>query len=407
MQNVNTYSFNADTPLEKYRKSDMGFLIAVVLLWGLGIFTLFICSQSSGIRRFDDAYYFVKRQLICSAVGFIGFLFFALCSMNVIRKVLPVLVIFTVILCFLTFVPGISAEKNGARRWVKMPMNFTFQPSELGKFAVILFLANRFDKLEKIENPEEKSVLQCVIGLGLMVTIVFCQKDFSTGLFILALGILMFFVSGTKLSWIFPFAPLLLAVIVLLVTLEPYRMDRIMGYIRPHSEAATINYQSLASKRAITSGGLLGNGIGSDLIKMNSIPEVQADYIFAGWTEAFGLIGVIIYFGLLGFFAWRGVKIAFSCRNRFASYASFGCVASIVFQSIMNCSVVCGILPTTGIPLPFFSMGGSSIIVTLIMCGFVLNASRCDDDEEDFYFIKKKNNKDESTEYINVTIGDL
>ena len=405
MDTINSYSFSADKPLGRYKKSDFGFLISVILLWGLGIFTLFICTQSTAGRRFDDSFYFVKRQLVCSVIGIFGFLFFALADVKFIKKILPFIVVGSVILCAMTFINPISVEKNGSRRWLKMPLNFTFQPSELAKFALVLFLANRFDILEKIENPEEKSVLSCVVGLGIIVGLVFCQKDFSTGLFICALGILMFFVSGTKLTWIIPFSPLVIAVLVLLVTLEPYRMDRISAFFNPTENAVSINYQSLASKRAISSGGLLGSGIGSDLVRLNSIPEVQADYIFAGWTEAFGLVGVIIYFCLLGFFAFRGYKTALECKNRFASYVSFGCVSSIFFQSLVNVAVVCGAIPTTGIPLPFFSLGGSSIIVTLMMCGFILNASRCEDDDE--YYPIKNSRKQSQIEYMNVDLKDI
>ena len=122
--------------------------------------------------------------------------------------------------------------------------------------------------------------------------------------------------------------------------------------------------------------------IGIQTFRNKGIPEVQADYIFASWAEAMGLGGVICYFTLLGFFIWRGVKIAVSCKNRFAAFASFGFVVIIALQSLINCAVVCGALPSTGIPLPFFSLGGSSIIISLCMCGFVVNASRCDTEED-------------------------
>lgn len=404
MQGYNSYNFNADTPLERYKKSDMGFLISIILLWGLGIFTLFFCSQNSGARYFNDSLYYVKRQLICSVVGFVGMLFFAFLNMRLIRKILPWIVIGTLVMCLLTFVPGISEEKNGARRWLKMPLNFTFQPSELVKFSLVLFLANAFDKQEQILDPEEKSVLPSVIGLFVFVCVIFCQKDFSTGVFIFALGILLFIVSGAKMKWILPVSPLVIAGGALLICLEPYRMQRIMGFFRPSEGAATFNYQRIAARKAIASGGLIGNGIGSELFRLNSIPEVQADYIFAGWAEAFGLLGVIVYFVILGFFAWRGFKIAKNCTNRFAAYASLGCVASIVAQSVVNIAVVGGVFPSTGIPLPFFSLGGSSIIVTLTMCGFVLNASRCDDIDD---YDVKSNEKININDYISVELGDI
>ena len=362
---MSSYKFFADRSIEKYRKSDVSFLICVILLWGLGLFTLYFVSQNAASRLFNDSMYFVKRQFICSIVGFLGFAFFAALKISAIRKLLPVIVIGTAILCLLTFIPGISLEKNGARRWIKMPFSFTLQPSELVKFALILFLANLFDKQSSIERLEDRSVLPCVIGVIFFVSLILMQKDFSTSVFIFGICLLMFLVSGMKVTWLIPLSILAIPTMILLVTLEPYRVERIIGFLKPEEGIHTFNYQSNAAKRAISAGGFWGTGIGTGLVQSNRIPEVQADYIFAGWAEAMGLIGVIAYFVLLGFFAWKGIKIALTCENRFASYGTFGCIASIAFQSLMNCGVVCGALPSTGIPLPFFSLGGSSIIITL------------------------------------------
>ena len=179
------------------------------------------------------------------------------------------------------------------------------------------------------------------------------------------------------------------------ITSEQYRIDRIIAFLKPDEGIHTFNYQSIAAKRAISAGGAWGSGIGVGLIQSNRIPEVQADYIFAGWAEAMGLFGVAIYFATLGVFAWRGFKTAIVCKNRFASYSAFGFVLMISAQSIVNCAVVCGALPSTGIPLPFFSLGGSSIITTLCMCGFIVNASRINsgNDSTDNYILKSSENE--------------
>jgi len=217
-----------------------------------------------------------------------------------------------------------------------------------------------------------------------MVALVLFEKDFSTSAFLIIIGILMFFVAGAKLKWIWPFLVFAIPISILVITSEKYRIERILGYIRPNEGASTYNFQSIASKNAISAGGFWGVGIGPNLRRLNSIPEVQADYIFAGWAEAMGYIGVIAYLLLLCFFTWRGYRTAFKTPNRFAAYGSFGCISVIFLQSIINCMVVCGLLPSTGIPLPFFSGGGSSIVITLAMCGFVLNASRCEEKNEAF-----------------------
>ena len=379
---MNQFTFYANKPSQDYNKVDVWLLGSILLLWGLGIFTLYVCSQNFAIRAFGNPLYFVKRQLLCSAVGFVLFAGLMITDMKYIRKLVSVVVIVSLVLCFLTFVPGISIIKNGARRWIRLPGNFTFQPSELVKFAIVLFLANYFDKQDKVLIEEDKTVFPCVIALVLFAGIVFAQKDFSTGVFITLIGILLFFVSGAKLVWIFPFALIAVPAAFLMITLNPYRLQRLIGWISPDEFSSSINYQSLNAKRAISAGGVWGSGIGVGLSKINSIPEVQADYIFAGWAESMGYIGVVLYFVLLVFFAYRGYRAAFKNPDKFSALATFGCVSVIVLQSVVNTMVVCGLLPSTGINLPFFSLGGTSIIITLAMCGFIVNASRCEKIDE-------------------------
>ena len=379
---MNQFTFYANKPSQNYNKIDIWLLASILLLWGLGIFTLYVCSQNFAIRAFGNPLYFVKRQLLCSAVGFVLFAGFVITDMKYIRKLVSVIVIVSLFLCLLTFIPGISIIKNGARRWIRLPGNFSFQPSECVKFAVVVFLANYFDKQDKLLNPEDKTVFPCVIALIVFAGIVFAQKDFSSGVFITLIGILLFFVSGAKLVWIFPFALIAIPAAFLMITLNPYRLQRLIGWISPDQYSSSINYQSINAKRAISAGGVWGSGIGVGLSKINSIPEVQADYIFAGWAEALGYIGVVLYFVLLCFFAYRGYKAAFNNPDKFAALSTFGCVSVIVLQSVINTMVVCGLLPSTGINLPFFSLGGSSIIMTLAMCGFIVNASRCEKSDE-------------------------
>ena len=379
---MNQFTFYANKPSQNYNKIDIWLLGSMLLLWGLGIFTLYICSQNFALRAVGNPVYLVKRQLLCSAVGFIFFAGFVITDMKYVRKFVSVIVIFSFVLCILTFIPGISIIKNGARRWIRMPGNFTFQPSELVKFSLVLFLANYFDKQDKLLDEEEKTVFPCVIVLVLFAGIIFAQKDFSTGVFVTLIGILLFFVSGAKLVWIFPFALIAVPAAFLMITLNPYRLQRLIGWISPDEFSSSINYQSLNAKRAISAGGVWGSGIGAGLSKINSIPEVQADYIFAGWAESMGYVGVVLYFVLLAFFAYRGYKAAFNNPDKFTALSTFGCVSVIVFQSLVNTMVVCGLLPSTGINLPFFSLGGTSIVITLAMCGFIVNASRCEKIDE-------------------------
>lgn len=390
---MGNFNFFADRPVETYRKSDTGLIASIILLWGLGLVTLYICSTGYGQRVFHDQLYFVKRQLISSAVGLAGLLFFAWVRMDVIKKMLPVLVFGSIILCLCTYLPYIGVERNGAHRWIKIPHVTTFQPSEIVKLASVLFLANLLDKQAAIVNEEDRSVFPAFLGLIMFTGVIFIQRDFSTGMFVFLVGLVMFFTSGAKMTWFLPFAGLGIPFAALMILIEPYRVNRLIAFFEPENYQQTINYQTFAAHRAVSAGGFWGQGIGTGLTRINSIPEVQADYVFAGWTEAMGLLGVILYLALLGLFAWRSYRTALRCPDRFASYASFGFATTIVAQSLMNIGVVCGALPSTGIPLPFFSSGGSSIILTMCMCGFLIHASRMD--EESSAFENRNENENE------------
>ena len=375
------YTFYAERPVDMQHKTDLGLVVATLLMWGLGMVTMYICTPDTAARLFDgDRYHFVVRHVINSAVGFSLLLFFAIIPMDKIRKLLPLFVLGTLVLCFLTFLPKIGVKRNGAPRWIAVPFMGTFQPSELAKFAVVLFLANLFDR-QKVTgeyDDDANSFMKPLGGLLVFVSVVFAQKDLSTGILIFVVGASLFFVSGARISWFFPLFFLGVLAGGLLTFKEEYRVRRLIAFFKPEQFANTTGYQLSQSKKAIISGGVWGQGLGTGLERTPYIPEVYADYIFAGWTEAMGFIGVIAYILLLVFFAWRAFKVSFTSPDRFAALGTFGCTVTIVVQSLLNLAVVCGAVPTTGIPLPFFSYGGSSIIVTLAMCGFMLNASRCE-----------------------------
>ena len=369
------FSIVADRPLENYKKCDISLILLSVLLWGIGMFTLYVCSGNYGMRAFNDDLYFVKRQMISSCLGFMLFIIFATFKLETIKRFLPLMVVIALVLSIMTFIPGIGIERNGARRWIRLGFT-TFQPSEMVKFVIVLYLANYFEKQAKITDAFDKTVFPAVLVSFVLVASIAMQSDLSTSVFVAALAILLFIVSGAKIFWLLPVMSILIPLSVLFVFLEPYRLNRIIGFLDQGSYLQTLNYQTYAARRAISAGGFWGQGLGSGLSRINSIPEIQSDYIFAGWAESMGYFGVLIYFAILILFAWRGLHCAMTTKSRFAAIASFGFIVSIVAQSVMNVAVVGGVIPTTGIPLPFFSSGGSSILFTLATCGFLVNASR-------------------------------
>ncbi|MCM1321437.1 MAG: putative lipid II flippase FtsW [Bacteroides sp.] len=371
---MNRISLVAERPIES-EKADSGFIISIILLLGLGLVTLYASSLSSGNRVFGDPLYFIKRQLVFCILGLGCFLLFSCVNLAALRKMLPFIVIGSLLLCLLTFVPGIGEEVNGARRWIKLPF-MKLQPSEIAKFAVILFLANLFAK--KQDNPDTAKIpiFPAAIGLCVFVLVVFMQNDFSTAFFIMLIGALMFFIAGVPLYWFLVFFLFVMPVAVLFIFTKAYRINRLIAFLKPSFDLHGINYQMNAARRAIASGGFWGQGIGGGLRRVAGIPEVQADFIFAGWTEAMGFLGVILFFLLVGYFVFRGYCIALNCCDNFKSFSAFGMISAIALQMMINCAVVCGAVPSTGLPLPFFSAGGSSLLVTMCMCGYLINVSR-------------------------------
>lgn len=401
---MSEYVIRADRSVLVYKKCDAFFLISVLLLWGLGIFTILICTQGVGERFFHDRYYFLWRQLAYSAVGAVGLVFFAAVPVNTIRRFAFMFAVASVFLCLMALLPGIGSSRNGAPRWISIPHVITFQPSELIKFTMVLYLSHLFDKHSQEYEENNKEFMYPAIALAILAGSIFIQRDLSTSVMVFGIGVAMFIVSGSPVKVFLPILTLIFPVAILMTLTHRYRLLRILSYIRPSDYTSTSGYQALASERAISSGGIWGVGTGSGLEKISGIPEIQTDYIFAGWATAMGLIGVLGYFLLLGIFLVRGLFIAFRCPNKFASLGAFGCVFTIATQSVVNCAVVCGAAPTTGIPLPFFSSGGSSLIVTLCMCGFVINASHCDADNG---FKDKKSIDIEDTESFGEMVVEL
>lgn len=395
---MGNYVFRPEHQVGSYRKSDSFYLASVLLLWGLGVYTLFICTPIIGERYFHQRSYFVVRHLTNSIIGASGFIFFSVCPMKLIRRII---VPMTAAALLLSIAAIFGDEKNGASRWVSIPFISSFQPSEFAKFAIVLYLAHLFESHSEEYEENKNEVLFPILALSLFVLVIFAQKDYSTGVFIFISGIVMFLISGVRLRWLIYISPLLIFLFALMVLIEPYRLNRVLAFLNPDEYRHTFGFQYSASERIINSAGIWGLGSGTKLETVASIPEVQTDYIFSGWTCSMGLLGVTLYFILLVFFAYRGVRIAFNCPCKFASFASFGCIFSIFFQSLVNVAVVCGVLPSTGIPLPFFSSGGSSLIFTLCMCGFVINASHCiSDNEEETKYSEKSEENIESFEGV-------
>ena len=366
------------------KKTDSGLVVAIILLLGFGLLTLYFTSADYGLRAHSGSAHFLKQQLFSVTVGLICMIGIACINLDWIRKMIPWILFATIILNILPFLPILGYEKNGGKRWIKV-FSLTFQPSELAKFVLVLFLANLFDKKKDRINDAATCITPAITVMFIFVAIVIFQNDYATSMILLGLGLMLFFLSGVSLKWFGVFFVFSVPIAIIFIFLEEYRVDRLIAFLKPEYDVKGINYQVMASKIAVSAGGFWGQGMGTGLEKIKSIPEVHADFVFSGWAEAMGFLGILGYFALLGYFSYKVFYIAAKCEDFFRSLLAFGCGTIIIIQSLLNCGVVCGALPSTGIPLPFFSHGGSSMLLTLVMCGVLINISRYENVSEMIY----------------------
>lgn len=285
----------------------------------------------------------------------------------------------SVILVYLT--PFIGQERLGATRWIFIGP-ISVQPTEIMKIALIIYLADILSK-EKTRNTKRMSAFQRLLyGWRAEIIILIpaagaaLQKHLSGALIICAIGFVMLFAHGMKKSHIAIIAVIVIAAGLLLIIKEPFRVKRLLGYMHPENEPLGYGWQILNSLYAICSGGLFGVGFGQSRQKYSWLPMASNDYIFAVICEEMGIIGGLLVILLFAFFVWRGIKIALNSRDMFGCLISFGVSAMIGLQVVINIAVVTNAVPSTGMQLPFFSSGGTSLLFMLIATGIVLNISR-------------------------------
>ena len=348
------------------------FLVAVILLLaGTGISMLFSVSYLDAVSSGRAANSYLVTQLLGFGAGCICAVALAVIPVPIIRKMIPWFAFGCLLLNILpVFFPSI----NGARRWIFLP-GFSLQPSELLKFSTILYLAWDFVVKERKQSCNYLHSL-LIIFLGI-IFVVFLQSDLSTSIFISGLVLSMLFVS--RLSFRIVIAAVLLIALIggLAIFGSDYRRERMTGWGNQEQNTMAENYQISSSKKAIGSGGLWGRGIGNGIYKNEGrLPEAKSDFIFAVTSEELGFIGVLLIISGFAFLAYRGYRGAVLAGDSFCFYVAFGITTCILYQALVNMAVISGLFPTTGIPLPFFSQGGTSILVTMAMCGLLLNVTR-------------------------------
>ncbi|WP_331000204.1 putative peptidoglycan glycosyltransferase FtsW [Pectinatus frisingensis] len=358
---------------KKFWMNDMeAVLVIMVLLIIIGTINVFSASFITAEMNFNNPYFFLVRHLISIVVGAVVFLCAAKFDYHKLRVFVPFLMVFTIGALILVLMAGTSV--NGAKRWIGIGF-MQFQPSEIAKLVSIIMTASFLGS--KIDNHKAIPLLNRTFIIAvLMATAVELEPDMGTGLLVAGIPLLMHFIAGMKIKWI---AYTVLAAAVLfgiLVTLQSYRLDRIKSWYDPWSQAQGFGYQTVQSLSAIGSGGVFGMGLGRGVSKYSYLPEAHTDFAFAVFSQENGLFAVLFVFGLYVALAAYCGKIARRAGEGFGKMLACGIMLLIVGQAAVNLYMVIGILPVVGVPLPFISYGGTSLILNMASIGVLINIGR-------------------------------
>ncbi|AEF84097.1 stage V sporulation protein E [Treponema primitia ZAS-2] len=368
-------TFNAEKTGFRPR-SDHILIATIFLLTGVGLVTLYSASYAYGERFFKQGMYFVNRQLLYALVGVVAFFVASWVNLDSVRKLVVPIVAITALLCLFALLPGIGAKKNGAARWIKIGASGTFQPSELVKLTLPFYLAHIFSKKQDRINSLVSGILPPILITVLFFILIYLQNNFSTALFLAINALVIFYLSGIWYRYFIAAAVILTPLSAYLILSKAHRISRVISYFIPDWEPQGAGYQVHSSLLSIGSGGVLGKGLGQGTRKIASVPEIQSDFIFSSFSEEAGLVGVILFYALFIVFTVQGYRAALKADDMFRRLLGCGLVTVISSQALLNIAVVSGAVPATGVPLPFFSAGGSSLIVTLLIAGIIVNISR-------------------------------
>ncbi|NLD50555.1 MAG: stage V sporulation protein E [Clostridiaceae bacterium] len=359
-------------------KKPFDFLIFLTVLILLSIGTIMVFS-SSAPHAYNymqgDTYYFLKKQLTYAPVGLLAMIVTMNIDYRKLGKWSPVFLIGSIVLLVLVLVPGIGAEFNGSRRWIRIGTQ-PLQPSEIAKLSLILFFAHSLSRKKDGIKSFFKGLLPYLIIIGIFGFLLLKEPHMSVTMVICMVCSIILFCAGAKIKHFLILGVPAVAGAVVLMLASDYRRDRVMSFLNPWADMQGGGWQIVQSLYAIGSGGLFGRGLGKSLQKFLYIPEPYNDFILAVLAEELGFIGVLTVLLLFLIFIWRGVKVSMNAPDVFGSLVAIGITSLIAVQVILNVAVVTSSMPVTGVPLPFLSYGGTSLVFLMSGVGILLNISR-------------------------------
>jgi len=351
---------------------DFVLFATIMLLVAIGVVMVYSASSYYAAFKFNDPEFFLKKQFMWACLGGMFMVIAIKTDYHIIKRLTGTIMVVTVLVLLAVFAfPAI----NGAKRWIQLGPA-SFQPSEIAKYTVVLYMAKSLDlKGEKVKEFF-KGVCPYLLVSGFYAGLVLLEKNLSISAVIMIVTIIILFAVGARFLHLFAIGSSLVAAVGALTILEPYRMARLMNFTNPWADSQGKGYQLVQSLLALGSGGVTGAGIGQSRQKCLYIPEPHTDFIFSIIGEELGLIGCAFIMLLFVIFVWRGIKTAVTAKDMYGTILGIGITSVIAIQAIINIAVVTGSMPVTGVPLPFISYGGSALVFNMFAMGILLNVSR-------------------------------
>ncbi len=355
----------------KVHALDVNMLLVILLLQIVGLIALFSASYSNGLYYHDSPIYFIRLQGIYAACGLVAMILISKIKYTLYQSLYQIIMAVSVVLLVLVAIPGIGTKLNGARRWL-----FGFQPSELAKLAVIVCFAQWISRDTGSLRSFKGLVKPYGMLLAVYIGLLYLEPHTSAMLIICGIGVAMLVAGGMRLWYFVPIGCAGAGIVFIFYTQYGHVRERFAVWLDPFIDMLGDGFQGSMSQIAIGSGGLLGRGLGQGYQKHLYLPEPQNDFIFASWCEEMGLVGALVVILLFGYLIYRGFVVARAAPDKFSCMVATGITVKLAIQTLMNLFVVTGIIPVTGAALPFFSYGGTALMMQLGEMGILLNISR-------------------------------
>ncbi len=349
--------------------------LAVAALVGIGLVMIYSASSATAYAQSGDTAYFVKRQFVWLVVGAAAAYGAYRIDYHKLKSAAPYILVASILSLLLVLVPHVGLVVNGARRWIGIH-SFSFQPSEFAKLALVVYLAAMLAQRGERIVSLAKGLIPLCIPVAIMSVLILKEPDMGTASLLAMIAFAMFFAAGARIAHLLAIFLATVPPVVLTILASPYKRARIFAFIDPWRDPLNTGFHIVQSLLALGSGGLFGVGLGASRAKFFYLPEQYTDFIFSVLGEELGLFGALAVVALFLLFAYRAIRIAIAASDRFGFFLAAGCTALIVIQAFINIGVVTSSWPVTGVPLPFISFGGSSLIVNLVAVALIANVGR-------------------------------